>query len=153
MAHIDPVGPGDFSLSLDTLAYIVPKARAYDAQVPPVDPDDGSNATDDGEALEDGPNNPTGRELQAAIASLDVDAQATLVALTWLGREEYEADEWGEALAEARNRAEAPTWAYLMGMPLLGDYLEEGAAMLGLDLAPEEAPGMHHPAIEKPPPH
>jgi hypothetical protein len=70
------------------------------------------------------------------------------VALAWLGRGDYEAEDWAEALASARERAEGPTARYLMGIPLLGDYLEEGADKLGISLASEERAGLIDPDID-----
>src|SRR3546814_15793239 len=60
------------------------------------------------------------------------DEQAELVALTWLGRGDFTADEWSEALAAARERDTGPTSAYLLGIPILADYLEEGLSQFGL---------------------
>lgn len=73
-----PEPPADFAIDRETLAFIVLKARAFDALVAPDDPSDGSDATDDRfmDALEDEADNPVGRELRDAIASLDVDARA-----------------------------------------------------------------------------
>ena len=142
--------PADFALDQRTLAYIALKAKAFDALVAPDDPSDASDAVDDGfvDALEDEPDNPSQRELTAAIAGLDSDAKATLVALTWLGRGDYEAEDWAEALATARERAQGPTTRYLMGMALLGDYLEEGADKLGINLEEDEAEGLIDPDID-----
>lgn len=142
--------PADFAIDRETLAFIVLKAKAYDALVPSDDPDDASDAVDDGfvDALEDESDNPTQRELRAAIASLDVDASATLVALTWLGRGDYEASEWREALTAARERAEGPASRYLLGMPLLGDYIEDGADKLGIELITEEEDGLGDPDLD-----
>ena len=42
----------------------------------------------------------------------------------------------------ARQRHNGPTARYLMGMPQLGDYLEEGAAALGGNLAEDESAGV-----------
>lgn len=143
----------DIGIPRDTLAFIVLKARAWDAEVDEVDPDEGSNAADDRavDALEGGPDNPTGRELRAAIAGLSDDARCALVALAWLGRGDFAAGEWEEALGAAREAArDGPTSRYLMGLPLLGDLLEEGAGMLGVSLTREEQIGMHNPVTEQP---
>lgn len=139
--------PASFDLDRATLAYIVLKARAFDALVAPDDPSDGSDAVDDRfvDALEDEADNPTQQELRTAITSLDADARAELVALTWLGRGDYDADEWDQALKEARERAQGSTARYLMGAPLLGDYLEEGAAKLGVSLTDEAFEAMGDP--------
>jgi hypothetical protein len=142
-----PEPPEDFPLDRQTLAFIVLKARAFDALVASDDPTDASDAADDRfvDALEDEADNPVAQELQAAIASMDVDAKAALVALAWLGRGDYGADEWSDALTAARQRAETSTARYLLGMPLLGDLLADGADDLGINLSEEEASGLHNP--------
>lgn len=143
----DEPEPPELSLSTAALAAIALKAKAFDMLVASDDPTDGSNASDDRflDALEDERDNPAGRELRAAIASLDVDAQAELVALVWTGRGDYDADDWAEALEAARSRHEAATWRYLTGIPLLGDYIEDGADKLGLSLADDESEAMSDP--------
>lgn len=86
--HDDPEPPQDFLVDRDTLAFIVLKAKAFDELTASNDETDGSDAPDDRfvDALEDESDNPAERELRAAIASLDVDRRATIVALAWLGR-------------------------------------------------------------------
>jgi hypothetical protein len=132
------------SIPTGTLAYIIEKARAYHAEVPPVLDDDGSNPIDDeaGDTtiLEDTPDNPTAQELKEAIEALNEDQRNEIVALTWLGRGDYVRDEWPEAVETARERHNGDEAQYLMGTPLVGDYLEEGAIQLGYaaeDLEPE----------------
>jgi hypothetical protein len=122
------------TIPLDTLGFIIEKAREFDAEVPPQDPDEGSNAADDGEAeiLFDTADNPAAEELRHVIDDLNVDQQAELLALTWVGRGDFSAGEWRDALAAARDAMTTRESNYLMGTPLLGDYLEEGLAALGL---------------------
>jgi hypothetical protein len=74
----------------------------------------------------------TEEELLELIADLNDDEAQALVALVWVGRGDYEASEWEEALVQARERAEGPTAKYLMRMPLLADYLENGLDVLNL---------------------
>lgn len=145
-----PEPPADFAIDRETLAYIVLKAKAFDALLEADDPSDGSDSVDDRfvDALEDERDNPVQRELRSAIASLDVDAKATLVALTWLGRGDYDAGEWREALTTARERAENSTARYLMGVPLLGDYIEDGADKLGINLITEQEDGLGDPDLD-----
>lgn len=145
-----PEPPADFAIDRETLAYIVLKAKAFDALLEADDPSDGSDSVDDRfvDALEDERDNPVQRELRSAIASLDVDAKATLVALTWLGRGDYDAGEWREAVTTARERAENSTARYLMGVPLLGDYIEDGADKLGINLITEQEEGMGDPDLD-----
>lgn len=145
-----PEPPADFAVDRETLAYIVLKAKAFDGLVASDDDTDGSDSIDDGfvDALEDESDNPVQRELQVAIRQLSEDAKVTLVALAWLGRGDYEPAEWREALAAARERGEASTARYLMGMPLLGDYLEDGADELGINLISEHETGLGDPDID-----
>ena len=114
------------------VCFIIVKAREFDAKEEVVEPDPGSNPADDGArgVLEDYPDDPVAEEIERLIASLNEDEQANLVALTWLGRGDYTAAEWSEALTSARERHTGSTARYLMGIPLLGDYLEEGLSLL-----------------------
>jgi hypothetical protein len=116
----------------EKVAYIIFKAREYDAQVPPVLPEDASGS--DGEpkdVLVTRPDNSTSRELAAFINGLNEDEQAHLVALAWLGRGTFEPEEFDEAVATARAEHVNSTASYLMGMPLLANYLEDGLEKLG----------------------
>jgi hypothetical protein len=125
----------NLTIPLETLTYIIEKAREFDAEVAPVTPDEASNPTDDGagtvEILEDTVGNPTAEELASALEALNDDQRDEIVALTWVGRGDYGTDEWGEALGAAHERHNGEEARYLMGTPLLADYLEEGAAQLG----------------------
>jgi len=122
-------------IPLETLAYIIEKAREFDAEVPS-DAEEGSNAADDDERriLLDTPDNPTAQELRSALDGLNVDEREELLALLWLGRGDYDAGNWSEALKQARQTRTASETAYLLGTPLLADYLEEGVSALGLSL-------------------
>src|SRR5690349_4339063 len=142
--HEIPEPPADFAIDRETLAYIALKAKAFDGLIAGDDPTDGSNSVDDRsmDALEDESDNPVHRELHVAIRQLNEDAKATLVALAWIGRGDYEAAEWKDALIAARGRGETSTARYLMNLPLLGDYIEDGADELGISLAAEEAIGL-----------
>jgi hypothetical protein len=140
----------DFAIDRETLAYIVLKAKAFDGLVASDDPTDTSNSSDDRfvDALEDERDNPVQRELRAAIQQLSEEGRATLVALAWLGRGDYEATEWREILSTARERGQTSPARYLMGMPLLGDYLENGANDLGINLISEHEKGLGDPDID-----
>ena len=120
------------TIPLEKLAYIVTKAREFDAEVPPVDEDSGSNPSDDAErdVLEFGANNPTHQELTDAIDSLSDRERVELLALTWLGRGDY-TKEWREILEEAHRVHDERETQYLVGTPLLADYLEEALSQLG----------------------
>ncbi|HWU25468.1 MAG TPA: DUF3775 domain-containing protein, partial [Rhizomicrobium sp.] len=64
------------------------------------------------------------------IRSLDEDEPIHLVALAWVGRGTYSVSEWDEAVADARRAHNKRTAEYLFSLPMLGDYLEEGLALV-----------------------
>ena len=135
MAENDLNGPSDeLTVSSETVFFIIVKAREFDEQVAPTDPDSGSNPTDDREidVLEEAADNPVVQELQAAFERLNIDEQLDLLALTWLGRGEF--GTFADARKEAEGLEEVHAGRYLIGTPLLGDYLEEGLSQLGISL-------------------
>jgi Protein of unknown function (DUF3775) len=121
-------------ISIEKVCFIIVKARELDVKVAPEELDDGSNATDDGmqRILEDYADDPTYLELRAFLAAQSDDELKQLVALTWIGRGDYDADDWDDVLSEVQDVRERHTVDYLLGTPLLADYLEEALSQLGL---------------------
>jgi len=121
-------------ISPEKVCFVVVKARELDVQVPASELDDGSNPTDDDMAqiLEESADNPTREELTSFLEALNDDEVEDLLALTWLGRDDYTLDDWDDILAEVRDVRERHTVDYLLGTPLLPDYLEGGLAAFGL---------------------
>lgn len=119
------------NLPLDKVSFIILKAREYDVKEEGADPDTGSNPIDDGQTdvLTTKPDDPVREELLGAIRSLNDEERLRLVALAWLGRGTYTKEEWREAVTTARSEHSRRTAEYLLGLPLLGDYLEDGLAM------------------------
>src|SRR5688500_8702962 len=120
-------------ISNEKICHVVVKARQFDAKEADSDPATGSNATDDGmtDVLEDKKTDPVRQELVAFINAMNVDEQCALVALAWIGRGTYDKSDWNEAMSQARLEHNKRTAQYLLGLPLLGDYLEEGMAAFG----------------------
>jgi hypothetical protein len=121
------------NLRAETLHYIIQKAREFDVKVEPDDPDSGSNPADDLaiDILQESAGDPTEEELRAAIDQLNEDEGLDLVALTWVGRGNYVREQWEEARSQAAEIPRAGRSRYLLGMPMLADYLEEAMAELG----------------------
>ena len=117
------------------ICYLIFKAREFDAKVEVVEPDPGSNPSDDDMrgVLEDYADDPVGEEIRTLIDSLNEDEQIDLVTLLWLGRDGTSADEWTALRDEAARAHNERTADYLLGTPLLSDYLAEGLSRLGLD--------------------
>jgi hypothetical protein len=119
----------ELGISIDKVRFIIVKARQFDAKEGDADPDEGSNATDDNMAdvLEDKPEEDSVRqELVSFVNGLNEEEQINLVALAWVGRGTYDIDDWDEAVDTARTEHNKRTAQYLLGLPLLGDYLAEG---------------------------
>jgi hypothetical protein len=70
-------------------------------------------------------------EFRSLVADLNVDEAAELVAIAWIGRGDFEAAEWAQAVADARGRVNSRLASYLLGMPMLGDWLDDGLAAIG----------------------
>lgn len=77
-------------------------------------------------------------ELRSFIETLTSEEQISLVALMWIGRGSFEADELAEAKATAEAEATTPTVDYVLGSPHLSDHLENGLDALGIDPGDEE---------------
>lgn len=121
------------TISPEKVCFIIMKAKEFDAKDEVTEPDPGSNPTDDMdvEVLEEHEDDPVVEELTSLINSLSEDEQIDLVALAWLGRDDYSASDWTTVREEAARAHNQRTAEYLLGMPLIGDFLEEGLSMLG----------------------
>ncbi|KAA9006051.1 DUF3775 domain-containing protein [Histidinibacterium aquaticum] len=77
-------------------------------------------------------------QLRAFVERLSEEKQAALVAVFWIGRGSYDAEDLEEAQETALSEATTPTADYLLGSPHLADHLESGMEALGLDPSEEE---------------
>lgn len=125
--------PVDLNISVSMVHEIILHARAYDVKVAPETSSDASHPIDDDEMriLESRRDDYTGPELRAVINGLNDGEAVDLIALAWVGRGDFDRASFEEARALAVERHGDQNADYLMGMPLLGDYLEEGLAELG----------------------
>lgn len=123
----DPDEPIEIGISMPTLIAIIDGARAAEE----LDEEALNEEMQDKETPEDDPAE-MGETLRGLIDDLNEEEQATLIALTWVGRGDYEASEWTEVLRLARERNAAGTAAtYLIETEMLGDLLSEGLAAIG----------------------
>ncbi|HUB64963.1 MAG TPA: DUF3775 domain-containing protein [Methylocella sp.] len=123
--------PPILSIVTEKVCFVIVKAREFDVKDAVTDPDDASNAMDDDmiSVLEDHRDDPVADEIRGFIGALNLDEQIDLVALTWLGRGDGTIDDWDELRAEAARAHNKRTAAYLLGIPLLADYLVEALAL------------------------
>ena len=131
----------DLTISPEQVCFIIIKAREFDAKEEVEEPDPGSNPSDDKdiEVLEDYGDDPVVEEITSFIDAMSVDEQVDLVAMMWLGRGDYTVADWASVREEAARAHNARTAFYLLGMPLLGDYLADGLATLGYEPEEEES--------------
>jgi hypothetical protein len=128
----------ELTVAVESVCRIIQRAREYEALIPDTDPDEGSNASDDGarDALEDGldedgDNNPAEAELRAIVDDLAEDEQAEVIALAMIGRGVFDATEWADALDEATEEIDAAA-DWMLGQPTLSTDLEAGLAAFDL---------------------
>jgi hypothetical protein len=120
-------------IATDKVCELILRMREIDVKEGLTDPDSGSNPIDDGstDVLTSAPDDSTEGEVRSFIEGLNDDERHDLVALTWIGRGDFEATEWAEAIRTAREREALTTSDYLLGIPNVGDLLDEGLAALG----------------------
>jgi hypothetical protein len=124
-------------IALDKVCELILRVREIDIKEQTGDSESGSNPFDDGAAdvltgsLEDS----TEEEVRDVLAGLNDDERYDLVALTWIGRGDFEAEDWASAIRTAREREALSTADYLLGIPNLGDLLDEGLAAIGRSCA------------------
>jgi len=124
-------------ISPEKVGFVIVKAREIAAKVAAWD--DGATSDHDAESiLESFSDDATQEELKGFIRDLNEDEQVSLVALAWIGRGSFAPEELDEALATARAEHTNRTEDYLLGMPLLPDYLEEALDRLGYSVEDAE---------------
>ena len=117
----------NLSISPEKVFFIITKSRQSDSSANEsdlvADPDD--------DMLEDHPNATNRSELFGFIRDLNVDEQIDLVALMWLGRGDGDLANWRDLRSEAERAHNNRSASYLIGTPMLADYLEEALTQFG----------------------
>lgn len=117
----------NLSISPEKVFFIIAKSRQSDRNADPSD-----LTADPGDDMPEDHSNSTDRsELSGFIRGLNVDEQIDLVALMWLGRGDGDLDSWRDLHAEASRAHNNRTASYLIGTPMLADYLEEALTQFG----------------------
>ena len=123
----------ELTVYTDQVGFLIEKAREFDVKEGASDPDSGSNGADDNmiDVLDDNGGDPVVKEITSFINAMSVDEQIDLVALMRLGRGDGTIEEWDELRREAADGANGRTASYLLGEPLLSDFLAEGLSAFG----------------------
>jgi len=121
----------NLSISPEKAFFIVAKARQTDSKATESDLASGLSDDDVVFGLEDHSKETDRSELATFIRGLNVDEQIDLVALMWLGRGDGDLDNWRDLRSEASRAHNNRTASYLIGTPMLADYLEEALSQFG----------------------
>jgi len=129
----------ELAISAEKVAFLIEKAREFDVKDAASDLNAGSNGSDDDmiDLLEDNGRDPVVREITEFIDALTEDEQIDLVALVRLGRGDGTIEEWNDLRREAAEGRNGRTAGYLLGEPLLSDFLAEGLDEFGLSWTDE----------------
>ena len=120
------------SVNPETVCFIITKAHEFHAKEGVVIPEVPNSPADDWgrQVLADHVDDHSYQEILYAINDLEPDQARELLCLMWLGRGDYEVDEWQEALRDAQDFWDPQTVSNMIATPLLADYLSEGLDLL-----------------------
>lgn len=122
----------ELDLNRDTVRFIIDKAHEFHTRDDVTFDDEPEIADEDWsrQVTADYGTDPYYLELKSTIEDLEPDQQMSLVALMWLGRGDFSADELNEALKQAEDSWTDHAADYVIGTAMLADYLEEGLEQL-----------------------
>jgi len=117
----------------ETICFLIGKAREFQAKEDVVIPETPESPSDDWalQVLADHIEDLTLQEVRATVDDLDPDQQAEIVALMWLGRGDYDLEEWDMAVADSLDFVQSNPTEYLFSHPFVADYLEEAILQHG----------------------
>jgi hypothetical protein len=123
------------SFNPETVCFIISKAHEFHVKEGVVIPEVPDSPADDWgrQVLADHVDDHSYQEMLYAINDLEPDQACELLVLMWLGRGDYEVEEWEDALRDAQDSWDGQTVSNLIATPLLADYLSEGLDLLGYD--------------------
>jgi Protein of unknown function (DUF3775) len=124
----------NLSISPEKAFFIVAKSRQSDSKATESDLVTDLSDDDTSYGLDDHSSQTDRSELSTFIRGLNVDEQIDLVALMWLGRGDGDIENWRDLRAEAARAHNNRTASYLIGTPMLADYLEEALSQFGKSL-------------------
>jgi glyoxylase-like metal-dependent hydrolase (beta-lactamase superfamily II) len=134
------------SIPVDTVYFIIGKLRDCDSKDVLAEPAE-NHCPSDSESVEAPRAQGNGcqhatvlQELHSLIDDLREDQQVDLVALTWLGRDHCSATDWSAIRGDTAEVHYAQTARYLLGMSMVGNFLQEGLSTLGFSGEPVREP-------------
>jgi len=123
----------NLEINPDDVCQLVQLARDFHAQDAVALPDESPepDMSLSAAAMQPHAGNPLLQEFRTIIEDFDRSQQVQVVALLWLGRGDYDLEEWETLLEDADDAWSDHTADYLLAHPLLADQLLEGLEMIG----------------------
>jgi hypothetical protein len=126
----------ELRISLDKVCQIIEAARELEGRVPPTTGDKTTTGDDSRFVfMEESDDDPTREEIAEAIAGLNVEEQADLLALIYLGRGDVDLAEWDDAVVQAQADIEDGDADFMIGDAALAGYLGDALDALGKSCA------------------
>lgn len=121
----------------ETVCFIISRTREFQAKEGVTFPEElvpgSENEYDWLQILADHKDDMMYKEAYSAIEDLEPDQKIELLALMYLGRGDYDAEDWQGARMEAKNNLPSDLTEYLFAKPQIAYYLDKGLEMLGYD--------------------
>ncbi|RDI43382.1 DUF3775 domain-containing protein [Aquicella lusitana] len=122
------------NINPETVCFIILKAKEFQAKeevtfnekIP-----DSEYEYDWSQILADHEDDLTYLEVKKVIEDLEPDQQVDLLTLMYIGRGDFDPNEWSAAHKEAKNNLAPNLTGYLLSKPLIAGYLEKGLEALG----------------------
>jgi hypothetical protein len=117
----------ELRISSEKVCDFIEAAREVAGLVPPTTGDRTTTGDDSPlTTIEDSPGDARWGQMREFIAGLNLDEQTDLLALIFIGRGDYDINEWAAAVREARDRIADRDADYMIGDAALPEYLGDG---------------------------
>jgi hypothetical protein len=122
-----------FHVPIETICFLIDKAHEFQSQEGVVLPELPEIPTEDWvlEALAEHAEDPCLNEVQEVLGEMSPRQRAEVVAVMWLGRGDFEADDWEAAVEDALEGYSERAAEYLLAHPTVAEDLNEGLLELG----------------------
>ena len=121
------------NINTDTVCRLIQLAREFHAQEQVVIPETRGNPSGDwaAQTLASHIDDMSFQEFRSIVNDMEPEQQVQIVALMWIGRGDFETDEWDEVIEQAKDDWTPETAEYLIVHPMICEHLEDGLDMFG----------------------
>lgn len=120
-------------VNIDNVCRLIELAREFHAQEGVVIPEEPNDQGDDWQVqiLAAHASDASLAEFRSVIDDLDPIQQQEVVGLLWIGRGDFDLEEWDDVLVQAAEAWNERTAEYLIAHPMLAEYLTDGLDLHG----------------------